>query len=121
MREIGGYFELELPIKDCIMHSRCVAVNSGRHALEYILRGLNGQIKEILLPDYTCDSILQPIETLNMPYRFYNINEQLEICDGFSSEIEKEGTYLVVNNYFGIKDAFTSYSYFKNRTPLHAE
>ena len=36
MKELGGYFELELP-KKTEFHKDAVRLNSGRNALEYIL------------------------------------------------------------------------------------
>lgn len=104
MKEIGGYFELELPMKEeKFLHSDGILLNSGRHALEYILLGLLPSIKKIYLPYYTCGVVLEPIKRLNIEYEFYHIN--------YNFEIEKfpeltEGEYIIVNNYFGIKDEY---------------
>lgn len=104
MKEIGGYFELELPPKnEKAMHTNGVGVNSGRHALEYILRGLGDKVKRIYLPYYTCSVVLEPIKKLDIQYCFYHINENLEISD--MPKLDK-GDYLIVNNYFGIKDVY---------------
>ncbi len=106
MKEIGGYFELELPApKSVFMHSDCVMVNSGRHALEYILRLLGDRVKRIYLPYYTCSAVIQPIERLKLDFCFYSINSDFEIKD----EIDLQpGEYIIVNNYFGVKDAYIS-------------
>ena len=104
MKEIGGYFELELPASNTkFLHSNCVAVNSGRHALEYILRGLADNIKSIYLPYYTCEVVLQPIIKLGIPYKFYHIDLNLELKE--LPEL-KDGEYIILNNYFGIKDTY---------------
>lgn len=104
MKPIGGYFELELPkgSKD-FPHALCPALNSGRHALEFILRQLGNAVKAIHLPYYTCDVVLEPLRRLNIFHQFYHIDENLEISE--MPELP-EGHYLIVNNYFGIKDEY---------------
>ena len=55
MRPIGGYFEWEFsPAKKQPLHENAVYLNSGRHALEYILKGL-GNIHCLWIPYFTCD------------------------------------------------------------------
>lgn len=102
-RPIGGYFELELSCNYSFPHKNGILLNSGRHALEHILRSL--RVKRIWLPYFTCDVVLQPIQKLNIPYSFYHINNNLELCDEFQLD---EGEYLIVTNYFGIKDSYIS-------------
>lgn len=104
MREIGGYFELELPASQTeFIHSDCVFLNSGRHALEYIFRSIEKDIKKIWLPYYTCEVILQPVKRLGLSYEFYHINSSFEI----GQEIPfKQGEFIIANNYFGIKDNY---------------
>ena len=107
MKEIGGYFELELAQnKDKFLHEDGYLVNSGRHALEFILLKLGERIKKIWLPYYTCEVILQPITRLNIPYGFYHINLNLEL--EFLPELQ-EGEFIIVNNYFGIKDEYVKF------------
>lgn len=104
MNSIGGYFELELPTKDKnFIHSGCVLVNSGRHALEYILKVLGPKIVKIWIPYYTCNVILEPINRLGIKYEFYHINAKFEINDEIHP---KNGEYVIANNYFGIKDHY---------------
>ena len=104
-KEIGGYFELEIPKGDLSQIYPGILVNSGRHALEYILRALGNRVKCIWLPYYTCDVVLEPIKRLNLNFQFYHINENLELTEMIEL---KEGHYLIVNNYFGIKDRYVS-------------
>lgn len=105
MNPIGGYFEWEFPkAQRFSLHSKAVFLNSGRHALEYILRGLNN-IHRIWIPYFTCDSVLQPIKSLNIPYSFYRINDALEIKELIDL---KKGEYLLYTNYYGIKDFYTA-------------
>lgn len=104
MKPIGGYFELELPdIRKNFPHALCPALNSGRHALEYILWQLGKSGQVIYLPYYTCDVVLEPLKRVGIQYQFYHIDDNLEIKD---MPHLPDGHYLIVNNYFGIKDEY---------------
>lgn len=102
MNSIGGYFSLELQRNKSFLHNDGILLNTGRNALEYILRAL-GDVQLIYIPYYTCSVILEPLNKLGVSYCFYHINMCLEI----SSEINlKKGEYLLYTNYFGIKDEY---------------
>ncbi len=105
-KPIGGYFEWEFPPqRNYTIHSNAVLLNSGRHALEYILRGL-GDVSKLYIPYFTCDVIIQPLKYLNIPYTFYQINENLEIA----LDIQLSGgEYLLYTNYYGIKDTYVEH------------
>lgn len=105
-KPIGGYFEWEFPFQRKLsIHSNAVLLNSGRHALEYILRGL-GDISKLYIPYFTCDVIIQPLKRLNISYIYYRINEDLEI----ESDIQlSDGEYILYTNYYGIKDAYVKH------------
>ena len=101
---IGGFFGLELPEYGNFPQwhaGRSVAVNSGRRALEYILRCLGG-VRRVYVPWYTCATILEPMELLRIPCSFYRIDERLE---PESLPVLEEGEYFLYANYFGIKEA----------------
>lgn len=103
MKAIGGYFELaEYEEGGVFPHQDGILLNTGRNALEYILRSID-EVKHIYLPYYTCEVVLEPIKKLHIPYTYYHINQQFEIVDNI---LPKEGEYIIVNNYFGIKDAY---------------
>lgn len=116
MKEIGGYFELEMPqynvhsgllkripwVNDSIANN-IIYTNSGRHALEYILRYSCAGIQNILIPFYTCDSIIPSIKRSEYSYKFYNINTSLEISN--IPDLD-HNSCILVNNYFGLKDAY---------------
>lgn len=102
MKPIGGYFGLECGSKKCHPQSKGMQVGSGRQALELILRSLPADI-ELIIPDYTCEVILEPIEKLNIPFQRYEVNDNLEISE--LPELQKN-QYLIYTNYFGIKDAY---------------
>lgn len=99
---IGGYFELELPDYGCFLHDDGVLLNSGRNALEYVLMSLC-DVRNIYVPYYTCDVVMEPIEKMGVPYSFYHINQKLEIEDLPSLQ---RGEYLIYTNYFGVKDEY---------------
>jgi hypothetical protein len=96
---IGGYLPLELPeIKE--HYDNLVRLNTGRNALEYILK--QGNYVKIYMPYFTCDVLLEPVRKLNIVHQFYNIDEALNPIIDF--EIEPHACFLYTN-YFGIKQA----------------
>ena len=103
MSAIGGYFELaDLIEGGKFPHNDGVLLNTGRNALEYILRSI-GEVKRVYLPYYTCEVVLEPLKKLNIPYTYYHINTSFEIADALNPQ---EGEYIIANNYYGIKDAY---------------
>lgn len=95
---IGGYFELELPAR-CGMLPNGILVNSGRYALEYILR-VRGY-KHVYIPYYTCDVVLEPFEKLGVSYSFYHVGWNLEPTE-FPDL--RDGEAFLYTNYFGLMD-----------------
>lgn len=104
MQEIGGYFGLELPVRNTFLHSDGYCVNSGRNALELILSHI-ADLAKLWVPYYTCEVVLEPLKKLGIPYRFYSINKRLEVADDLEL---RAGEYLLLTNYFGIKDCYVS-------------
>jgi len=101
MNEIGGYFGLELN-RGLEYHKNAIKLNTGRNAFEYILRA--NRYKKVYIPYYTCDTILQPINTLSIKYEFYSIDESLEVIFDFRKVRKDE--VLLYTNYFGLKDRY---------------
>lgn len=99
---IGGYFEWELPYYGGFLHDDGVLLNSGRNALEYVLRTL-GDVNQVLIPYYTCDVILEPFCRLGISYTYYHVNQNLELDELPSLQ---NGECLIYTNYFGIKDEY---------------
>ena len=100
IKPIGGYFELELP-QFAELHADAIALNSGRFCLEYILRCK--QYNKVYVPYFTCDSVVEPMEKLNIQYEFYHIGKDYKITD----EIElSEGAALLYTNYWGMQDDY---------------
>lgn len=102
---IGGYFGTE-PIGEGVFpHQQGVLLNTGRNALEYILRYLP-VVKRVYLPYYTCEVVWEPLKKLHIPYRCYATNEHFEMAEEIVPEADE---YVIVNNYFGIKDAYIAH------------
>lgn len=103
MQAIGGYFELaDYEHGEGFPHQDGILLNTGRNALEYILRCI-GKVKGVYLPYYTCEVVLEPLKKLLIPYSFYHINAKFEMVENIQL---KEGEYIIANNYFGVKDAY---------------
>jgi hypothetical protein len=98
---IGGYFELELPPAGPWLHDGALLVNSGRAALEYILRVTSPALVHV--PRYTCDVLLEPFERTGTNYRFYAITPGLEIAEEVAPGKEE---LLLYTNYFGVMDGY---------------
>lgn len=97
MLEIGGFFELELA-KGNEYHDTKYKLNNGRNCVKYILK--NKKYRKIYMPVYTCDSVKDCIEKLEIEIIEYNINERFEPQIDIE-KIEENGCFLYVN-YFGI-------------------
>ena len=100
MEAIGGYFSLELPLRE-EYHKDAIRLNTGRNCLEYILR--TRRYKKVYVPYYTCEAVMEPINKLGIPYEFYHIDIHFEIRDRFTL---KEGEALLYTNYFGLKQHY---------------
>jgi len=99
MKSIGGFFELEM--RDAVeYHRHALRLNSGRNALEYVLRAR--RYRKVHLPLYTCDVLFQPIVRLGIASAVYHINEHFEPVFDFASLRQDEA--LVYVNYFGLFD-----------------
>ena len=100
MEAIGGYFSLELPLRE-EYHKDAIRLNTGRNCLEYILRAR--RYKKVYVPYYTCEAVMEPINKLGIPYEFYHIDIHFEICDGFTLKADEA---LLYTNYFGLKQRY---------------
>ncbi len=102
IKPIGGYFELELSNRGGFLHDDGILLNSGRNALEYILRSLH-EIKHLYIPYFTCDVVMEPIKKMAIPFSRYHINEHLELSEDINVQ---KGEYILYTNYYGIKDSY---------------
>lgn len=101
---IGGYFgEEELTGKfNSFIHENGVLLNLGRNAFRYICLSLPNKVRRIYIPRYTCSVIWRSLFWTGVEY-FYRINNDMEIAEDIRLG---ENDYIVVNNYFGIKDTY---------------
>lgn len=100
MKEIGGYFELELPLGE-EYHKYAIKLNTGRNALEYLLLAQNTH--KIYLPCYICNSVLEPLHEHGIEYQFYHVDTNFEITDDFDVQQDEKVLYV---NYFALKDDY---------------
>ena len=103
IKPIGGYFEMEsLGNGGNFPQSKGLLLNTGRNALEYILKSI-GHVEKVYIPYYTCEVVLEPFKKLQIPFVFYHINQYLEIAEKLNLG---DSEYVLYTNYFGIKDAY---------------
>lgn len=94
MKEIGGYFELELN-RGHMLHEDGILLNCGRNALAYLLRSRT--IKRIWLPYFLCDSVFNVCKQHEVEIRYYHIDERW-----IPQNIHLEGSdWLYIVNYYG--------------------
>lgn len=103
MKELGGYFELELP-KGSSYYNELIKLNSGRNALKYILTAK--MPTKVYIPSYICDTLVEPLETLLIKYEFYNIDKNFEIVQNIQLQ-DNEMIFYV--NYFALKSKYIGY------------
>lgn len=102
MKEIGGFFEIELS-RNKEYYPDAIKLNSGRNALLYILKTINPS--KIYLPYYICNSVLEPIKKMELDFDFYSINPNFEPINDL--KLKKSEWFLYVN-YFGINGSNVS-------------
>ncbi|KAA3617587.1 MAG: hypothetical protein D8M58_01490 [Calditrichaeota bacterium] len=94
--EIGGYFELELPLGN-EYHNNALRFNTARNALSYFL--LKNKITDLYIPVYICDKVVNTIKQGKTRIHFYHLD------DNFSPLLSKDeigDAYILLVNYFGI-------------------
>lgn len=100
MKEIGGYFELELA-KTNEYHSELLKLNTGRNAFKYILK--TKKPKKVFISNFICDSVIEPLEELKINHEFYNIDKNFEIVQDI--QLQKDEMIFYVN-YFALKSKY---------------
>lgn len=112
MKELGGYFELELSKGDHY-HKTALALNSARNCLKYILKAKKP--RKVYVPAYCCDSLIEPLISENIDYQFYHINNEFELLT--LPEL-KAGERLIYINYFALKADYIQALYEKYHSQL---
>jgi hypothetical protein len=103
MKEIGGFFELEMPEVKFEYHSSAIKFNLARNALSAHL--LSAECKKVYMPAYCCSSLSDALDEAGINYCFYNINSCFE-PDSLPHLEAKE--YFLYVNYFGIKSSIVN-------------
>jgi len=98
---IGGFFELERFFKNSMYHDKSIALTSGRACISLILKLEHP--KRIYIPYYTCNAVIDPIETLGIEYIFYEIDKDLE--PKRIPNLNNDDLFLYIN-YFGLKGEY---------------
>lgn len=98
MKEIGGYFGIEIYNKKNKYYKESVDLNYARNCLEIIIRKRN--IKEIYLPIYLCNSVKEKCTELNCKIIYYHIKRD------FTPDLTdiNEEAYIYIVNYYGFFD-----------------
>lgn len=97
MKEIGGYFELQLR-KGEHYHKGAVQLNTARNCLEYILRAK--KYKKIYIPYLDSEVIWEPMKKLGIEYEFYPVDFRIDPI--FEKELGKDEVFFYSDTY-GIK------------------
>lgn len=101
---MGGFFGYEAPQTTAgdfplAEGPRCALVNSGRAALEVLLRNLPEQPRCVWVPRLICDTVTEPIRRLGLPLHRYHCDEQLRPL--LPDDLGAADVLLLVN-YFGL-------------------
>lgn len=94
MKEIGGYFGLDLR-HGHFPHEEGVLLNSGNHALQYIVRKF--RIHKIHIPDFTCPSVPRSLQNVGCEVSRYEIGP-----DFMPTRELPANDYILYNNWFGV-------------------
>lgn len=77
-----------------------VLTTSGRGAISLLLNQVKPKVKKVLLPSYTCDSVILPFETAGYELTYYNVDKYLQPIDIESIKNSDAGIFLHMG-YFG--------------------
>jgi dTDP-4-amino-4,6-dideoxygalactose transaminase len=103
VKEIGSDFPIKLHIfskKRKNTPKNAILLASGRDSLTYILKAIKPK-SYVLLPSYLCTSVLEPFKKLNIKYKFYKVDKNLNInLKDLGGKIKKSSAVLIIN-YFG--------------------
>ncbi len=95
MKEYGGYIEFE-SFRGAEYHENALALNSGRHCVEYLIRAKD--IQKLYLPYFLCDSVAALCRKLGTAVEHYRISPSFE---PLFDQTLGEGEWLYVVNYYG--------------------
>lgn len=95
--EIGGYFGFELTQNGQFPYKDAYFFNSARSAFFVLIKKIG--IKSIFMPKFICNSIIEPLNLLNVNIKYYQLDKD------FYPILKKEevgNDYIFYVNYFGV-------------------
>lgn len=95
MREYGGYIEFEY-YHGREYHGSAIALNSGRHCVEYLVRARH--IRKLYIPYFMCDSVSALCKKLGVEIEYYHID--IHFIPLFE-RILADGEWLYIVNFYG--------------------
>lgn len=101
MKEYGGYIELE-HFYGYEYHEEALALNSGRGAVEYLIRAR--RIRKMYLPYYLCSSVSDICKKNQVEVEFYNVNREFKAA--FEKKLEEDEYILIVNYFTGLSNEY---------------
>ncbi len=94
MQEYGGYIEFEY-FHGKEYHEDAIALNSGRHCVEYLIRTKG--IRKLYIPRFMCDSITALCEKMGVEVAYYGIDANFQPL--FCGELNPREWLYIVNFY----------------------
>jgi hypothetical protein len=98
LKEIGGFYELELN-RTQELYLQAVKLNNGRACLACLLEIY--QPEKIYIPHYICNCMLRIVEQRKVNYQLYHLDQ--DFMPVLNAKKNKE--YLLYVNYFGLHEA----------------
>lgn len=95
VKEIGGYIEFDECYRE-EYHKSALALNSGRHCLEYLIRAKN--IKKLYIPLFLCASVGELAKKCSCIVEYYDVNENF--MPYFYRNLKPQ-EWLYIVNYYG--------------------
>ena len=103
LKEIGGYFGLELR-KGNEYYPEAIKLNSGRNCFKYIL--LSQKPAKVYVPYYINKGMMEEsLQNLGVKFEFYNIDDKFEIAGNIQV---KNGEKILYVNYYALKNDYIS-------------
>lgn len=116
MKEIGSSFWLSHGDKnrstiDCQVfntdYEDCVFTSSGRGAMSLILSESETECKRVLLPSFTCESVIEPFIKHGYEVFYYSVDRRLNINkETFLDEVgASDPSVVLIHSYYGFDTA----------------
>lgn len=113
---IEGNKEFYLPFMDKKNYIYNKFFNTGRSAIEYLLREVISPKKDfkILLPNFTCSSIIDAVNRAGLNYESYSITDEFQInIKSIEKKLDDKIKIIYIIQYFGGYQNQESYEFLK--------